>query len=64
MDLAAILTIASQFMSVAVQIAQDGRQQATSQEVATLRAATQAGIASIEADVGSPVSSQTPTPSS
>jgi hypothetical protein len=52
MDLATILTIASQFMQVAVAIAQDGRQQATAQEVAALRAATEAGIAAVEQDVG------------
>lgn len=50
MDLVTILTIASQFMQVAVAIAQDGRQQTTQQELAALRAATQAGIAAIEAD--------------
>ena len=50
MSLATILTIVSQFMQVAVAIVQDGRQQATEQELATLRAATQSGIAAIETD--------------
>jgi hypothetical protein len=64
MGLTTILTIASEFMQVAAAIVQDCRQQATADEVARLRAATQAGIAVIEADAADSAAPGPPQPPS
>lgn len=54
MDLLAIITIASKVMEVAAAMAQDGRQKATAQEVAQVRALTQTDIGLIEQDADPP----------
>jgi hypothetical protein len=54
MDLLTIITIASKVMEVAVAIAQDGRQKATAQEIAQVRALTQTDVSLIEQDANTP----------
>lgn len=54
MDLLTIITIASKVMEVAVAMAQDGRQKATAQEIAQLRALTQIDVGLIEQDANAP----------
>jgi hypothetical protein len=60
MELLTVITIASEVTKIAAAMIQDGRQQATAQEVAQIRAVTQTDIGVIEQDAG--VAAQPTTP--